>query len=119
MTKKEYKTLIEEYRNKNYELNKQIDKLDWELLQAKIKNDALVKAMTSEDTKMFIYNGETYSVRELNLTKTGDSLDVLELELVKVNTVVGYKGGLVGALNKAMENVTNSLKIALYGDKKE
>lgn len=119
MRKKEYKAIIEEYRNKNNVLNRQIDRLDFELLQAKIKNDALVKAITSQDTKMFIYNGETYSVKELNLTKTGDSVDVLELELMKVDTVVSYNGGLVGAINKAMENVTNSLKIALFGDKKD
>ena len=119
MTKKEYKILNEEYRNKNYDLSKQIDKLEWELLDAKLKNEALIKAITSEDTKMFIYNGETYKVTELSFTKTGDCVDTLNLELLKVNEVISYNGGLVGAMHDAIKNATDSLKVALFGDNKE
>lgn len=92
---------------------------DSTMLDAKLKNDALIKAITSEDTSIFVYNGEIYKIEELHFIKSAESIDTLELELSKASPVVGYTGGLVGTLNKAIENVKNSLNIALYGDKKD
>ena len=119
MTKKEYKVLVEEYRNRKYELNEKIHKLEVELLDAKIKNDALIKAITSEDTKMFIYNGDTYEISELSFIETGGCVDTLNLELIKVNNIVSYNGGLVGAMQDAIKNATDSLKVALFGNEKK
>lgn len=111
ITKKQYQKTLDE-------LNKKVDKLEWELLEAKTKNDALVNAITSEDTKLFIYNGETYKVTELNLTKAGVDVDTLNLELVKCDTIVRHTGGVVGAVENALKNVSESLKVAFFGVEK-
>ena len=144
MTKKEYMRLADVYKTeidklkedlfeaemKLKELKNDLDYKDRELrqrgiefdnimLDAKLKNDTLIKAITSEDTSIFVYNGEIYNIEKLHFTKSPESVDTLELELSKASPVIGYNGGLVGTINRVMENVKNSLNIALYGDKKE
>ena len=142
MRKSEYKSLADVYKTeidtlkrdlfeaemKLKELKKELDHRDSkfrcseiafenDMLLAKLKNDALVKAITSEDTSIFVYKGEIYNIKQLHFTKSVDTVDTLELELCKASPVIEYTGGLVGTLNKAIENVKNSLSVALYGDK--
>lgn len=113
------KELKNELDYKDRHLRRREIEFDSTILEAKIKNEALVSAMTSKDTEIFIYNGDTYKVRELNLNKVGDKVDTLNLELIKYDTVVSYSGGLIGTMEKAIKNVADSLKVALYGNKKE
>ena len=66
--------------------------------EAKLKNDALISAIKSKDTEIFIYNGDTYRIKELRFNQCADCLDSLDLELVKVDNIVSYNGGLIGSM---------------------
>lgn len=113
------KELRNELDHRDRHFRKREVDFDMTMLNAKLKNDALIKAITSEDTSIFVYNGEIYNIKELRFIKSVESVDTLELELSKASPVVGYNSGLVGTLNKAINNVKNSLNAVLYGDKKE
>lgn len=108
--------LKNEIDHKDRHLRRREIEFDRAMLESKIKNDTLVSAITSKDTEIFIYNGGTYRVRELNLSRAGDKVDTLNLELVKYDAVVTSNGGLIGAMQEAIKNVSNSLKVAFYGD---
>lgn len=84
--------------------------------EAKLKNDALISAIKSKNTELFICNDETYSIKELTFNKKVGSVDTLTLELVKVDTLVSYNGGLIGAMQEAIKNVGDNLKVAFFGE---